>query len=73
MRTILQRNNIWNSDVQHILSNTVEKCEHYIATAPPPSNRKVSIAGINPHFIDLICVDRFYIDELRLFHVMDTY
>lgn len=73
MRTLLQRNKLWNADVQRLLSVLVEKCKHCIASSPPKSNRKFSISGINRGFNDVVCVDHFHLDDLRIFHAMDSY
>lgn len=73
MRTLLQRNKIWNVEVQKLLSMIVEHCEHCIASSPPTSDRKVSISGINRGFNDVVCIDHFHLDDVRLFHVMDSY
>ena len=62
MKTLLIRNSIWNDEVQRLLADTVEKCENCIAASPPPTNRPVSITGINRQFNDLVCIDHFYLD-----------
>lgn len=71
MRTLLQRNKLWNNDVKKILTTTVENCQSCIATAPPPSHGKVSITNINRNFNDVVCVDHFWLEETCCFHIMD--
>lgn len=73
MRPLLPRNNLGNSDSQRILTSGVKKCKHCITVSPPKSDRKVSIAAINRGFNEVVCVDHFHLDDLRMFHVMDSH
>ena len=73
IRTLLQRNQLWNEDVQKYLSSIVERCPNCIASSSPPSNRKVSISGINRQFNDVVCVDHFWLDGQCMFHIMDSF
>lgn len=65
MRTLLERNNIWNSDFKHLSSNVVETSEHFVASSLRRSDRKGSIAGRNRGFNDVVCLDNFHLDDLR--------
>lgn len=73
VRTLLQRNKLWNNDVQRYVASTVEKCPNCIAAAPPATTRKVSISGINRCFNDVVFVDHFWLDDICLFHAMDSF
>lgn len=73
MRSLLQRNGIWKDDVIKILFSIVDRCSNCIASAPPPTDLKISIAGINRSFNDVVCAGHFLFDDLRLFHAMDSY
>lgn len=73
MRTLLQRNNVCNSDVQRLFWNLVKTFEHCIASSAPISDRRISIAGINSGFNDVFCDYHFHLDEIRMFHGMDSY
>lgn len=73
MKTLLQRNNRWDDYVQRLLSSIVEKGSHFIASSPHPANRKVSIAGINPEFNDLVFIEHFWLDNICLIHFMDAH
>jgi len=73
IRTLLQRNGIWNDEVRQYLAESVERCPHCLASAQPQPNRKVALSTLNRSFTDVVCVDHFYLEQLRLFHVMDVY
>lgn len=73
MKTLLQRNQMWNDDVQRYLASVIERCSSCIAAASPPSIRKISIAGINREFNDVVFIDHLWLDEICLLHVMDSY
>lgn len=73
MSKLLQRHNMRNTYSQRILSNKAEKCPHCNVAAPPDSNSSVLIANILREFIDLVCVDHIYLDDLGLFHIVYTY
>lgn len=59
MRTLIERNHIWNSDIQKMLFNAVENCSYIIAAATTASNCVISIAGINQNSNDVTCEDHF--------------
>lgn len=71
--TLLQRNNLCNDQVQQYLSRMIAKCVGFKAAYLPPPNRKVSIVRMNNRFNDLVCVDHFFLDRIRIFHCMDTF
>lgn len=73
MRPLLQCKSTWNSYLQRLSSNLVEKCEHCIASSPPMLDRNVSIADINLGLKDVVYVDLFHSYALRRFHAMDSY
>lgn len=72
MRLLLQRNGIWNNAIQHYLSTTVSKCKDCIASSVPPPARKVSLATLSRRFNEVVAVDHFYLDSIRVLHFMDT-
>lgn len=72
MHTLLQRNRIFNDDVMKILSSIVNLRSNPIASAPPPPNRKVFIADINRNFNDVVYIDHIWLDDLCVFHAMDS-
>lgn len=73
MKTLLQRNHIWDDDIQSQLSTVVEKCTPCIASSLPQSARKLSIFRINRQFNDLVLVDHFWLEEICLVLFMDAY
>ena len=71
VRILLQRNNLWSQEVEHYLGDTMQKCIHCNKSASPTPARKVSLSSLTKSFNDLIFIDYFYLDDIRLFHVMD--
>ncbi len=72
MRTLLERNGFWNNAVQHYLTNAVSNCKDCIASSTPPPSRRVSLATLSREFNQVVAVDHFYLDSIRLIHFMDT-
>lgn len=50
----------------------LETCYHCKATSAPVQSRKVSISSINRLFNDVVCIDHFFLDQVCVFHVMDS-
>lgn len=73
IKTLLQRNKLWDNDIQRYLAQLIEKCQHCRAASLPKPARKVTLATLNRSFYDVDCIDHFYLDKLRCFHVMDLY
>ena len=72
MRTLLMRNGLWTNQVQHYLVHVVSSCTSCKASATPPPNRQVSLASLNRQLNEVVCVDHFHLDDVTLFHCMDT-
>lgn len=61
------RNEAVKNYVKHITNN----CSSCRATATPQPSRMVSISSRSKTLNSILCVDHFYFDKTRLFHVMD--
>ena len=70
-QSLLKRNELWNEAVASYVHKLVEECTACRATALPHPNRKVSISSMSKHFNEVVCVDHFYLGEIRLMHCMD--
>lgn len=68
---LLKRNDLWNEAVASYVQKLVEGCTACPFTAPPQPSRKVSISSMSTQFNQVVCVDHFYLDEIRLMHCMD--
>jgi len=70
IKLLLDRNDLWNSDVQKYLENILETCSECHATALPAQSRKVSLSSMSRKFNDVVCVDHLFLDEFKVFHAM---
>lgn len=51
----------------------VEHCNHCVAAFVPPLSRKVALGVLNRSCNDVVMVDHFYLDQVRIFQAMDSY
>lgn len=73
MRTVVERNGLWNNALQQYVTVTVKNCSTCIALPTPPPSRKVSLSTLSCNFNEVVEVDHFYLDHyVRLIHFMDT-
>lgn len=72
MRTLLQRNKLWNDQAQNYLSQIVSECPDCKASSTPPPNRRVSLASLNREFNDVLCLDHMFLDKTTVLHMMDV-
>lgn len=72
MRTLLMINCLWNDHVQQYLASTVAECRDCKASSAPPPNRGVLLSPLDRFFNDLVCIDRFHLENVTLLHVMDV-
>lgn len=70
---MLPRNRPWNGYKEKTLFTDIEKRSQCIAAALPASKQTVSIAGINRHFSDTVCVDHIWLEDTGLFQILDHY
>ena len=47
IRTLLKRNNLWSSAVQHYLDRMVHKCQSCVQSSRPQPTRKVSLSSLD--------------------------
>ena len=72
IKTLLDRNGIWNEDTKRYLAQTIETCKSCKHTSEPTGMRKVSLSSMSREFNDLVCVDHLFIDRACIFHAMDS-
>ena len=72
IRSLLKRNQLWTSAVEHYLSTVIDKCYNFIKFSAPLPSRRVAISTLNRSFNENVCIDNFYLDDLRLLHCMDS-
>lgn len=72
IKMMLMRNNFWNDSFETYLNETVEKCTACGKTSQPRGSRKVSLSSMSREFNDVVCVDHLLLNEVCVFHGMDT-
>ena len=72
IRSLLSRNQLWTPAVEHYLSTVIDKCYNCITASAPMPSRRVAISSLNRSFNENVCIDHFYLDDIRLFHCMDS-
>lgn len=72
IRVLLERNKLWNEQVEKYLQSVLERCTACLTTAKPKSSRKVSLSAMTRSFNDLVCVDHLFLDQYCVMHAMDA-
>ena len=72
MKTLLQRNDIWDESIQKYLQQTLERCPACKKTSEAQPERKVSLGTISRSFNEVLCVDHLFLNNICVFHAMDT-
>lgn len=72
MKSLLHRNNLWSPSAMKYLTETIKRCTICIASSVPPPSRRVAISLLKRSFNEVLCLDHFHLDVLRLLHAMDT-
>lgn len=70
-KLLLQRNNMWNEQVDTYVTNIISNCPSCNSTAHPQPKRMVSISTLSKKFNQILCVDHFYLDDVCSVHFMD--
>ena len=72
IKVLLQRNGLWDYEVQQYLTRVIERCVDCKATSEPKQARKVSLSTMTTSSNQVVCIDHFHLDEMRVFHIMDS-
>ena len=72
IKTLLERNKLWNPAVHKYLSTTVERCPSCNVTAEPKQERQVSLSTLNRSLNDVVCIDHLFLGNCSVIHIMDT-
>lgn len=67
---LLERNDLCNEAAAAYVAQSIENCTACRTTVAPQPSKKVSISSLNKHFNEIVCIDHFYLDEMRLMHCM---
>ena len=70
---MLERNNLWNIEVEKYLSRVFSSCSDCAKTYELKHARKVPLRSLNRSFNGLVCIDHFHLDNLHICHVKDAY
>lgn len=72
IRTLLQRNNLWDNAVENYVISVLYKfCNCKTASLAIPSS-KVSLISPSRSFNGIVCIDHFFVDQLRSLNLMDS-
>lgn len=70
LKLLLKRKNLCNYSVAKYVGDPISGCTAFWSTAPAQPNRKVSIFSLSKQLNDIVCVDHFYLDSVRLMNCM---
>lgn len=69
---LLERNKLWYPAASQYLKPIIDKCESCLTAFDPFPSQRVSITSLNRSFNEIVCLDQFFLDDIRLFPAMDT-
>lgn len=72
MPALFQLSRLWNNEAHDDLTDVVQQCAHCLAASTPPLSKKAALATLNRSFNDLLFVEHFHLDTIRIFHIMDS-
>ena len=72
IKTLLERNKLWNEEVQNYLTHILEACTACSTTSKPKPTRKVSLSALTRDFNNVVCIDHFHLGDSRVLHIMDS-
>ena len=72
MRVLLERNNLWNEQVEKYLPLVLERYPNCQTAALPKPARKVSLSSMTREFNKVVSVDHLFLGDNCAFHIMDT-
>lgn len=72
IKTLLQRNNIWNNDVRKYLYAVLHRCTACITVQEPKASRLVSLSAMSRQFNQVVCIDHLFLNRHKVFHCMDS-
>lgn len=70
-KILLERNGLWNEEVEKYVQNIISNCRACHAKAPPQLPRKVSFSPLTKNIDEIVCIDHFYLDETCFIHFMN--
>lgn len=65
-----QRNGLWIPDVTKYVAQVLDSCKSCIAVQELKGFRPVSVSSMSREFNQVVCVDHFFIDDVKVFHAM---
>lgn len=72
IKILLGRNQLWDDDVKKYLISILVTCPHCKKTSEPTQSRKVSLSSMSRESNNTICIDHFFLEDFKIFHVMDS-
>lgn len=72
MKMLFDRTEIRSANEHKYLSSVIETCANCLKNCLPQPARKVSLSFMSRDFNDVVCVDHLLLDELLVFHAIDS-
>ena len=72
IKTLLDRNEVWNEDCSKYLCEKLTTCPSCHDTDLPTQARAISLNNFSRGFNELLFIDHFFPDNLTVFHFMDS-
>jgi len=72
MKTLLQRNDLYDDNAAEYLAQVLDECTSCKVTSQPKPNRKVSLSSLSKEFNKEVCIDHLYLGDSIVFHAMDS-
>ncbi len=72
MQTLLERNNLWNHEIETYLNRIVNSCSNCARCFEPNQAWKVSLSSPTIFFNDVACIDHFHVGNMRICRIMDA-
>lgn len=72
IKLLLELNVVWSQDDQKYMMDQIARCSACHSTTRRKPSGKVSLPSLTHHFNDVLCVEHFFTDGIRVFHAMDA-
>lgn len=72
IKTLLDRNDLWNDDARDYVTQVISRCKRCSSTMLPHPARQVSLRLLIRSFNQVVCVYHMYLGLNCFLHIMDT-
>lgn len=68
---LLEKNDLWDNNVSSYLTTNIQNCITCSASSPPKLNRKVSISSLSKKLNEIVFIESFHLDYVRIIHCVE--